>query len=380
LKKRLFTPGPTPVPEAVSLAMAAPIIHHRTPEFEALFAEVNDGLKYLFQTQNEVFTLACSGTGAMEAAVVNILSRGEKVLVIRGGKFGERWAEIASAYGAQVEAVDVEWGHPINLDLVANRLKATPDLKAVFATQSETSTGVLYDVQALGELVRGHQALLVVDAITGIGVHELLTDAWHLDVVVTGSQKGMMLPPGLAFVTLSQAAWQAVETSDMPRYYFDLDKARQSLEKNQTPYTPAVSLVVGLKEALGMIRTEALENIWRRHQRQAQATRDAVRALGLELFAQSPSNVLTAVIAPQAPSAKQIIATLFEQYGVKVAGGQDRLKDRIFRISHIGYVDHADIVGMVSALEGALKHLGWNFEVGAGVAAAQRVLTAEQGN
>ena len=376
MRKRLFTPGPTPVPEEVALAMAAPIIHHRTKEFEQLFAQVNEGLKYLFQTQNDVFTLACSGTGAMEAAVVNILCGGDKVLVIRGGKFGERWAEIASAYGANVEAIDVEWGHAVDVGLVAEKLRAEPDIKAVFATQSETSTGVLNDIQALGEAVKDHEALLVVDAITGIGVHELLTDQWGLDVVVTGSQKGIMLPPGLAFVTLSQAAWRAVETSDLPKYYFDLAAARESMEKNQTPYTPAVSLIVGLNEALRMIRAEGVEQIWERHARHAEATRNGVRALGLELFPQDPSNVLTVALAPEGLSAKSIIAGLFDRYGVKVAGGQGVLKDKAFRISHIGYVDDIDIVGVVSALEGTLKHLGWRFELGAGLAAAQRTLAA----
>lgn len=376
MKKRLFTPGPTPVPEEVALAMAAPMIHHRTKEFEQLFAEVNEGLKYLFQTTNDVLTLASSGTGALEAAVVNILSAGDKVLAIRGGKFGERWAEIATVYGAVVEPIDVAWGQAVDVGLVADKLSADPDIKAVFATQSETSTGVLHDIQALGEAVRDHEALLVVDAVTGIGVQELRTDAWHVDVVVTGSQKALMLPPGLAFVTLSAAAWQAVKRSDLPKYYFDLTAARKSLVKNQTPYTPAVSLIVGLGEALRMIRAEGVERIWQRHARHAEATRAGVSALGLELFAETPSNVLTAVLAPEGIPVKDITGGLFSRYGVKVAGGQDAIKDKVFRISHIGYVDDLDIVGVISALEGTLKHLGWSFEVGAGVAAAQRVLTA----
>ena len=377
MRKRLFTPGPTPVPERVALAMARSIVHHRAPEFEELFVEVNEGLKYLFRTEKEVFTLTASGTGAMEAAVVNTLSRGDRALVIRGGKFGERWAEICEAHGVEVASLEVEWGYAVDPGEIAKALEGSPETKAVLATQSETSTGVLHDIEAIREQMRGHPALLVVDAVSGMTANPLEFDRWELDVLVTGSQKGLMLPPGLAFICLSDRAWAASERSDLPKYYWNLDKARRSLVKRQTPYTPAVSLLVGLREALAMIREEGIENVWNRHARYGRAVRCAISALGLKLFSNAPSNVLTIAEVPEGVDGKALVSLLRSEYGVTITGGQDHLSGKVLRISHLGHIDDFDLFAAISALERALADLGWPFEPGAGVAALQRALISK---
>jgi aspartate aminotransferase-like enzyme len=361
------------VPDRVLLKMAEPIIHHRSAEFGEMFATVNEGLKVLFQTKNEVLTLTTSGTGAMEAAVVNLLSKGDRALVVRGGKFGERWGELCETYGVQVTAIDVPWGEAVAPETISEHLKSDPAIKAVLATQSETSTGALNDIEAIGRVVRETDALLIVDAITGIGAHRMLPDAWGVDAVVTGSQKGLMLPPGLAFIALSQRAWQAVERSDLPKYYLDLTKAKKSLSKDQNPYTPAVSLLVGLKAALDMILEEGIENIWARHAKNAEATRAAVRAMGLGIFAKSPSNVLTIVQLPEKIDGKQLVKAL-DGYGFTVAGGQAQLSGKVIRISHLGYTDDFDALAVIAGLERALRDLGWDVEPGVGLSAAQRVL------
>lgn len=378
MKQRLFTPGPTTVPEQVLLNMAVPIIHHRSSQFAELFQEVNEGLKVLFQTEREVLTLTASGTGAMEAAVVNTLSKADRVLVVQGGKFGERWGEICTAYGVEVQALDVPWGHPVDPMAIRQKLDQDPGIKAVFTTQSETSTGVLHDIEAIGRTMADHGALFIVDAITGIGVQRLLPDQWGVDVVVTGSQKALMLPPGLAFISLSDQAWRAVDTSDLPKYYWDLRKARAALAKNQTPYTPAVSLLEGLKESIAIIRAEGIENVWARHARHAKATRAAVRALGLDIYARRPSNVLTIIALPEALDGQKLIKRL-DAYGFTVAGGQEQLKGKVIRISHLGYMDDFDLLSIIGGLERALADLGWAFEPGAGLTAAQRVLSTSTG-
>lgn len=374
MKKRLSTPGPTTVPESVLLKMAEPIIHHRSAEYGELFAQINQGLKYLFQTENEVLTFTSSGTGAMEAAVVNLLSPGDKVLVVRGGKFGERWAEICTAYGVQVEPLDVEWGHAVDPQQIAAKLEAVPEIRTVFTTHSETSTGVINDIEAIGQIVREHSVLLVVDGITSIGTHRFLPDQWHIDVAVTGSQKGLMLSPGLAFASVSQKAWEMVKSSNLPKYYWSFSAAKKFLTKNQNPYTPAVSLLVGLKKSLEMIQEEGLENIWARHQRHARATRAAVRALGLEVFAKNPSNILTIVRVPEGIDGKLLLKTIRTKYGITMAGGQAALAGKVVRISHMGYIDDFDILTAIAALERGLKDLEWQLELGSGVTAAQQVL------
>lgn len=354
--------------------MAVPIIHHRSPQFVELFQEVNEGLKVLFQTERDVLTLTASGTGAMEAAVVNVLSMGDRVVVVRGGKFGERWGEICTAYGIEIQALDVPWGHAVDPAAIRQKLDQDPGIKAVCTTQSETSTGVLHDIEAVGRVMADHSALLIVDAITGIGVQRLLSDQWGIDVVVTGSQKALMLPPGLAFISLSDRAWKAAERSDLPKYYWDLRKARAALAKNQTPYTPAVSLLEGVKESIAMIRAEGIENVWARHARHAQATRAAVRALGLDTWAHQPSNVLTIIALPEALDGQKLVKQL-DTYGFTVAGGQDQLKGKVIRISHLGYMDDFDLLSIIGGLERALADLGWTFELGTGLTAAQRVLS-----
>jgi aspartate aminotransferase-like enzyme len=286
-KYQLMAPGPTPVPSQVLLAMAQPIIHHRTPEYEALFAEVRAGLMTLVHTKEDVIILACSGTGAMEAAVANTLSAGDAVVVVQAGKFGERWTEIARAYGLRAIEVTAPFGHTLAPERVAEALQAHPEVRAVLTQHSETSTGVLHDVRAYAAVTRESDALLIVDAVSSLGIAPLEMDAWGVDVVVAGSQKGLMLPPGLGFCALSARAWARVATSNLPKYYFDLAAERKFARRNEAHFTPAVSLVVGLREVLRMLESEGLGRVIQRHDRLARATRAGCEALGLELFARA---------------------------------------------------------------------------------------------
>jgi aspartate aminotransferase-like enzyme len=356
--------------------MAAPIFHHRTPEFEALFAKVRAGLKEVFGTEQEVLTLSCSGTGAMEAAVANLLSVGDKALVLAGGKFGQRWADICRAYGVEVVEIGVEWGKAVDPQDVAVCLDKESDIKAVFTTYSETSTGVKTDLRKIAETVRTHSdVLLVTDAITALGVMELPMDEWGVDVVVTGSQKAMMLPPGLAFIALSSKAWEKVEKAGASRFYFDLIREKKAHLKNQTAFTPAISLIVGLNKSLDRLLGEGMTNVVGRHTRLARATRGAVSAMGLKLLApDSPSNALTAVLAPDGINAKEIISLMSNRYGITIAGGQDHLKGKIFRISHMGFMENSDVTLVISALELTLKELDFPLTLGAGLKAAQEEL------
>jgi len=302
MKQYLLAPGPTPVPPAVLLAMAQPMIHHRTPEYEALFADVRRDLRLLFQCKNEVLMFAASGTGAMEGAVVNTLSPGDRVIVVRGGKFGERWADICQAYGLHVFPVDVPYGKIVDPAAVAGALERAPVSKAVFATHSETSTGTVHDIQALAGIVRRSEALLVVDAITSLGVMDLPMDAWGVDVAVSGSQKALMLPPGLSFAALSDRAWERVRLARLPKFYFDFARERKAIVGNQSAYTPAVSLVVGLRETLRLILTEGLPCVFARHDRLARAARAARSAEELQ-------NALAAEIADE-PGRKRFLAAV----------------------------------------------------------------------
>lgn len=373
-KFRLLAPGPTPVPPEVLLAMAQPVLHHRTPEFEALFAQARRGLQWLFQTRREVLILAASGTGAMEGAVVNACSPGDRVLVIRGGKFGERWAEICQAYGLTVIPVEVPYGKAVDPLDVAAALRKEPGIAAVFATHSETSTGVLHDLEAIAAIVRQTPALLVVDAITSLGVVDLPTDAWGVDVVVAGSQKAMMLPPGLAFACLSDLAWAAAERARLPRYYFNFLVERKIQAKHQTAWTPAISLIAGLKVALDLLQAEGLPAIFARHERLARATRAAVTALGLELFAERPSPAVTAVKVPEGVDGGAIVRVLRDTHGISIAGGQGSMKGKIFRIATLGYADAYDVLTGIAALEFTLAELGYPVRLGDGLRAAQNVL------
>lgn len=373
-KQHLFAPGPTPVPPDALLTMARPIPHHRAPDYETLVAEVREGLKYVFQTTEEVLLFASSGTGGMEGAVVNTLSPGDRALVIRGGKFGERWGEICQAYGIDFTPIDVPYGKAVDPQAVAAALKKDPQIVAVFSTHSETSTGVLHDVQAIADIVRKTPTLLVVDAITSLGVVDFPMDAWGVDVAVAGSQKALMLPPGLAMVGVSKKAWTAVERSRLPKYYFDFAAERKNLLKNQSHFTPAISLVVGLRETLKMIQDEGIQNVIRRHARLAAAIRAGVTALGLELFAERPSPAVTAVKVPEGVEGGAIPKTLRTKHGVTIAGGQGSMKGKIFRLATLGYADQSDVIVALSALELTLSELGYPIKLGEGIRAAQEVL------
>ncbi len=377
-KLMLMIPGPTPVPEQVLLAMAKHPIGHRSGDFTKIMAEVTQNLKWLHQTQSDVLMLAASGTGAMEAGIINFLSPGDRVLVTSNGKFGERWVELCQAYGLNTETVTAEWGQAIDPEQVREKLAAdtTKQLKAVIVTHSETSTGVLNDLEAINRHVKAHgQALIIVDVVTSLGAINIPFDEWELDVVASGSQKGFMIPPGLGFVAVSPKAWETYKTAKLPRYYLDLGKYRKDAAKNSTPFTPPVNLIFALQAALKMMQAEGLENIFARHQRLTAATRAAIKALGLPLFApdDAASPAITAV-APQGVDAEQIRAVLKKRFDIVMAGGQDHLNGKIFRIGHLGFVGDRDILAAVASLEATLQELGYQgFTPGAGVAAASQV-------
>lgn len=375
IKKRLYTPGPTPVPEQIMLTMAEPMIHHRHPEFQEILTSVNENLKYLFQTDNGVMTLTSSGTGAMEASVANVLSKGDTAVYVNGGKFGERWGEILNAYGLNVVEIATEWGMPVSPEKVLETVKKNPETKALYLTHSETSTGTATDIKAIAEAVHKHNndIAVIVDGITSVGAMKCQMDEWGLDIVVTGSQKGLMIPPGLAHIAVGKRAWKLIEKSDLPNYYFDLKAAKKALDKNDTPWTPAVTLFIGLEEALRMLREEGIENVWSRHQKLADAIRAGCQALGLKLLSSSPSNALTAVYVPEGVEFKKFNSVIKEKYGITVAGGQGHLKGKIFRISHLGYYDELDMMTMMAALERTLVEVGADIPVGAGLTAAQEV-------
>jgi aspartate aminotransferase-like enzyme len=375
-KSYLLAPGPTPVPPEILLAMAHPIQHHRAPEFAGLLSQVRENLKWLFQTRQDVITLVSTGTGGMESAVCNFLSPGDKALVVNGGKFGERWLKLCQAYGVKVEELKVEWGSAIDPQRVAQALKKDPAIKAVYVQASESSTGVAHDVKTLGQVVKPLEGtVLVVDAVSAMGVFDLQTDEWGLDVVVTGSQKALMLPPGLAFVSVSEKAWQMCDKAKNSKFYFNLKKERDSQAKNQTAYTAAVSLIVGLDAVLKQMREEGLANIFARHGRLAHATRQGMVAAGLTLFPkESPSDALTAVNAPEGVDGQAVYKNLREKYGITAAGGQDHLKGKIFRIAHMGYADIFDVIIGISAVEMVIKGLGYPIRMGEGVRAAEELL------
>ncbi|KUK41231.1 MAG: Aminotransferase, class V [Clostridia bacterium 62_21] len=374
-KLRLMIPGPTPVPPAVQEAMSRPIMGHRSKEFARISEGLYHKLQQVLQTENQVFILTSSGTGGMEAAVANTINPGDKVLVLVTGKFGERWRDLARIYGADVIEMNFGWGNPVDVDAVKARLDAEPGICAVLATHNETSTGVVNDIAALGAMLRKRDALLVVDAVSSLGGIEIRTDAWGVDILVTASQKALMLPPGLAVISVSPRAWERIDACRAPRYYFDLPAARKALAKWNTAYTPAVSLFYGLDAALDLILAEGLRRVFARHKRLAAATRAAVKALGLQLLPPeaAASPVVTAVRAPRGDDADELRKVLADRFGIYFAGGQGELKGRIFRIAHMGYVDEADILCAIAALEVALATLGFDVALGSGTAAAQRV-------
>lgn len=374
-KYYLLSPGPTPIPETVLSVAAEPIIHHRTPEFSKIFMEVTEGLKYVFQTKEDVYILAASGTGAMETAVINTLSPGDKVITINGGKFGERWGNICRAYGLDTKEIVIPWGDDFSKEQLAEEIKKNPGVKAIFATLSETSTGAIFDIKGFGEVVAETEAILVVDGISGLGATPCPMDEWKIDVLVTGSQKSFMIPPGLAYIAFSPKAWKLVETSRLPKFYFDIKKYRKNLEKQTTPWTPAVSLIIQQKKALEIIRNMGLDNLLKHHQVLGEATRAGVKAIGLELLAKRPGNILTAVKTPQGVDGNKLVKTMQGKYMAYISNAQDPHKGEFFRIAHLGYMGGFDIITALSALEMTLMDLGYDkFQPGASVAAAEKVL------
>ncbi len=365
---KLFTPGPTAVPAEVLETQARPLIHHRTEEFRRALTESMRGLQYVIETRNPVVVLTASGSGAMEATVVNLTQPGDTVIVTEVGKFSERWREIAEVFGVRVVVVRAEYGQVASAEAVERAFQENPGAGVLFTTHSETSTGALQDVEAFAKVAQRHGALVAVDAITSAGAHRVRTDEWGLDAVVGGSQKGVMIPPGLAYVALSQRAVAKMRSGRHPVYYFDLLKAVTSAEKGDTPYTPAITLVLALECALAMMRAEGIENVVARHEANGSAVRAAVTAMGLELLAKIPSNAATAVITP-GDSAGAITKHIEKRYGVKIAGGQGSLKGKIVRLGHLGYYDETDMYTLVSAFEATLNDLGLAKNFGAGVAA-----------
>ncbi len=377
MKTRLFTPGPVEVPARILAALARPAMHHRTAAFRAVLTDATKGLVELFGTEGTVVTMAASGSGALEAAVVNLVEPGTRPLVVEAGKFGERWAKILRAYGIEPDVLSFDWGRAADPAAVAARLAERP-APVVFFTHSETSTGVLHDAQAIASAVHRAGALAVADTVTSLGVHDVRMDAMGFDVAVSGSQKGMMLPPGLGFVALGPRALAALDSGPrLPRFYMDLRKAAAMAAEGDTPFTPPTALVVGLVEALSMMREEGREAVIARHAANAGATRAAAVALGLTLGAERPSNALTAIKSPEGVISGTIVKAMRERHGMVIANGQDRLKDVSFRIGHMGAYDRADILAVIGALEDALGVAGVTVAPGAGLVAAQRSFAGE---
>jgi len=373
-KYYLLSPGPTPVPENVLATAAEPIIHHRTPEFSKIFMEVTEGLKYVFGTKEDVYILTSSGTGAMEAAVVNSLSPGDKAITINGGKFGERWGNICRAYGVDVKEIVLDWGESFSPGQLAAELRASSGVKAVFATLSETSTGTVYDIKGYGEVVAQTDAILVVDGISGVGAAPCPMDDWRIDVLISGSQKSFMIPPGLGYISFSPKAWRLVEAATLPRFYFDARKFRKSMANQTTPWTPAISLIVQQRKSLEIIKSIGLEQLFEHHRILGEATRAGIKALRLGLLSTSPGNMLTAVKVPAGIDGVKLVKTMQGKYKAYVAGAQDPHKGQFLRIAHLGYMGGFDVITALAALEMALSDLNYDFEKGSSIKAAEIIL------
>lgn len=375
-KTFLMIPGPTPVPENVLQALAKHPMGHRSSEFSAIFKEVTDDLKWVAQTQNDFFILGASGTGAMECAIANTVVPGDKVLSLVIGNFGKRWAQLAKAFGGVVEEMNVAWGEAIDPKALEARLKqdTAKEIKIVTVTHNETSTGVTNDLEAISKIVKAHGALIIVDAVTSMGVMNLPVDAWKIDVAVSGSQKGFMIPPGLAFVTVSKDAWAKYETNKNPKFYWDWKKYKKACEDNSTPFTGSVSLVVALQASLKMMREEGLENVFARHIKLRDGLRAGCKAVGLKLMAadKDASAAITSIWPPEGISVGDIRKGLKNNFDIVVADGQDDYKGKIFRIGHLGYFSQRDLLMTMASLEIVLHKLGHKFELGSGVAAMQR--------
>jgi len=378
IKERLFTPGPTPLLMEGQARTLTAALHHRTEAFRKLMRETIENLKYFFNTKSDVLIVTSSGTGAMEGSFANLLSPGERVLIGAAGKFGERWVELAAGFGIEAVKVEAPYGQPLAMDEMGARLKNDGPFRAVFVQATESSTGVSHDVQTLAALVRQYpETCLVVDAITGLGTTDLRPDEWGLDIVVGGSQKALMIPPGLAFACVSEKAWKQMEKSKLPRYYFDLARERKNQAKGESSWTPATTLVVALHATLNYIRQIGRENLIANAATLAESTRAAAKALGLKLFAAaSPANALTAVCAPEGMDSGSIVTELRSRFGAIVANGQGSMRGKIFRLAHLGYFDAPDLFALLAALEIVLSRLGHRVELGSGVRAAQEIYLA----
>ncbi|HOY26206.1 MAG TPA: alanine--glyoxylate aminotransferase family protein [Mesotoga sp.] len=372
-KNYLMAPGPTPVPIDVLLEGAKDTIHHRTPQFDRIFTEAVKGTKEVFRTENELFILASSGTGAMEMELTNIVNPGEKIIVCTVGKFGERWQEIAKAIGAEIVLVSGEYGDFYTPEMVEKALKENPDAVAVFTTLSETSTGTVMDIEGISKVVKAAGKLIAVDGISGLVAEPCETDKWGLDIVVSGSQKGFMLPPGLAFITVSKAAIEKAQNTKTTSFYFNLKKYL----KDPLPWTPAVNLIYQQRLAVEMLLKEGMENVWARHAVMGKVTREAIKAMGLELFSKRPGNVLTSVKVPEGVPGGKIVSIMRDEYGVTIAGGQGTMKGNIFRIAHLGYMSDYDVVIALTALEKVLRKLGRHVEYGVGAKVAMEIFEKE---
>jgi serine---pyruvate transaminase len=381
-KKYIMAPGPTEVPPEVLVEGARPVMHHRTPQFRKILTEALDGMKYVLGTTRNVYLMASSGTGAMEAAMANIVSPGDKIIVGSIGAFGDRWENLGKAYAANIVKINAEWGYALKTADIKKALDENPDAVALFLQLNETSTGVYNDIETIGRLTENHKALLVVDGISGIGAQPFYMDAWKADVIVVGSQKGLMIPPGLAFVSCSEKAWKVIEANKTPKFYFDLKRYEKSLTKEKmpdTPWTSAVSLIMQLNVALKMIKEETNEKVWERHAKLSKAVREGMKALGLELFAkENPAVVLTSVVVPEGVDGKALMKKLRDDYGISMAGGQLKMEGKIFRLGTLGYTDRFDPIMGMAAVEMALKELGAKIELGRGVAKTMEVLMEEK--
>lgn len=375
-KQYLMIPGPTPVPPTVTAAMSMPIIGHRTDTFAKMHERIVEKLKMVFQTKNDIFVLTNTGTGALETAIANMVSPGDKVLSLITGNFGERFANIAKAYNAEVIEVNFGYGNDVDLAVVEKKLIEHPDVKVVLATQNETSTGVMNDIAGIGALVSKTPAVLLVDGVSGVGAIEIKVDQWGVDMLCTASQKAFMLPPGLAMVSVSDKAWEVSKNNKSPRFYFSLPAFKKVYDKWNTAYTPAVSLFYGLEASLDMMLAEGLDNVYARHALLARATRAGVKALGLNLLAEErcASNALTGVWGPEGIGADDLRKIIKNEYGVTFAGGQGVVKGKGFRIAHMGFCDKMDVIIAISALEMGLAQAGYPVQLGAGIKAAQEVL------
>ena len=376
-KYRLMSPGPTPIPPEVSAAGALPIIHHRTPEFGEVFTRVNENLKQVFLTENDIFTYAASGTGAFEGAIQNLFSLGDKVLVVNNGNFGNRWVKMSQAFGLEVTELKYDWGAKADNDDVAEALANDPEIKAAMCVLSETSTGTVNDIEGFARVTE--DVITIVDAVSGLGACTLRTDDWGVDVVVAGSQKALMTPPGLGFVSVSERAWEAHGESRMPRFYFDWTAARKAYEKTppQTAWTPAVSVIMQLDLALRQVLDEGVENAFERHTMLGRAARAGVKGIGLKLFGpdEDLNSAVTAAWVPEGIDGKQLVRSVFQDQGIQIQGGQAEMVGKILRIGHCGYFDAYDIISTIAAIELSLEELDYPVELGKGVGAAQRVFS-----